>query len=378
MKQRAYLASPFGFSEGAKLFMERVYVPRLAEVVDIINPWLLTSDAEIHQSFRDGKVAEFRHEIGKRNADGIQRADIVIAALDGQELDSGTVAEVGYAAGLGKPVYGYRNDIRQAGELQATFNLQVEYFIHSSGGVIVQSLDELVAVMANLDSSLQNSVARGLRSDHEIESTDSDLNVSDSLPGLADFLFEVGILAKTPRSFTFLLGSGQQSVAEHINRMSYVGLVLATMNGEADVGKVIEMCLLHDLAEARTSDLNYVYQKYVESNEEKVISEIADSVSFGKRMLAVLREYKQRETIEAKLAKDADNIEFILSLKEQIDTGNTRAETWMPPALKRLKTSEGQRLAEVIVKTSSDDWWFGNKDDDWWINRKGMDHTKRF
>ena len=98
---------------------------------------------------------------------------------------------------------------------------------------------------------------------------------------VADFLFEVGMLAKTPRSGFFFLGSGEQSVAEHINRASYIGFVLASMDKHADMSKVLKMCLLHDLAEARVSDLNYVHQKYAETKEEKAVEDLVASVPFG-------------------------------------------------------------------------------------------------
>jgi putative hydrolases of HD superfamily len=57
------------------------------------------------------------------------------------------------------------------------------------------------------------------------------------------------------------------------------------------------------------------------------------------------------------------------SLKEQVDTGNSRAETWLPSAMKRLKTEEAKQLAEVIVKTKSDNWWFNDKESQWWVSR---------
>ena len=44
---------------------------------------------------------------------------------------------------------------------------------------------------------------------------------------IANFLFEVGILARTPRSGFHFLGTGDQTVAEHINRVSYIGYMLA-------------------------------------------------------------------------------------------------------------------------------------------------------
>ena len=186
---------------------------------------------------------------------------------------------------------------------------------------------------------------------------------------LANFLFEIGILSKTPRSGFYFLGSGQQSVAEHINRTVYAGFVLASMNGKVDALKVLKMCLFHDLAEARTSDLNYVHQKYAESDEVSAIKDLTDTLSFGGDVLEILNEFKERKSPESILAKDADNIEWILSLREEEDTGNKRAATWIPSAVKRLKTPEAKSLVKSILATKSDEWWFSNKDDDWWVNR---------
>ena len=87
---------------------------------------------------------------------------------------------------------------------------------------------------------------------------------------IVNFLFEVGILAKTPRSGFYFLGSGEQSVAEHTNRTVFIGYAIAEMEGDVDAGKVIKMCLFHDLPETRTSDLNYVHQKYAKAHPEKV------------------------------------------------------------------------------------------------------------
>jgi len=184
-----------------------------------------------------------------------------------------------------------------------------------------------------------------------------------------DFLFEVGMLAKTPRSGFFFLGSGEQSVAEHINRVCYIGFVLANMSKGADQTKILEMCLFHDLAEARVSDLNYVHQKYNKRDEKTAISDLTKELPFGTKIDKILHEYENRESYESKLAKDADNLELILSLKEQIDIGNKRAESWITSTIKRLKTIEAQDLANNIIKTDSDQWWYGDKSDKWWISR---------
>jgi putative hydrolase of HD superfamily len=192
----------------------------------------------------------------------------------------------------------------------------------------------------------------------------------DKIDPIVDFLFEIGILAKTPRSGFFFLGSGDQSVAEHINRVIYIGFTLAQMAGNVDLSKVLQMCMFHDLAEARVSDLNYVHQKYTERFEHKAINDLASTLPFGDRIKDIIAEYEKRESKESKLAKDADNLEWILSLKEQKDIGNERSSSWIPSAVKRLKTKEAQILATKIVKTDSDHWWFGDKKDKWWVDRK--------
>lgn len=195
---------------------------------------------------------------------------------------------------------------------------------------------------------------------------------------IVDFLFEVGILSKTPRTGFHFLGSGEQSVSEHINRVVYVGYVLSVMEENVDTAKILKMCLFHDLAEARTSDLNYVHQKYTESDEYKAISDLAKTLEFGDDIVKTLEEFSAKKSKEAILAKDADQLEWILSLKEETDTGNTRAETWIPSAVKRLKTKSAKVLAKKIIVTNSDDWWFSDKKDSWWVTRDQEKMKKRF
>jgi putative hydrolase of HD superfamily len=186
---------------------------------------------------------------------------------------------------------------------------------------------------------------------------------------VVNFLFETGILSKTPRSGFHFLGSGSQSVAEHNNRVVFIGYTLASLENNVDILKIIKMCLLHDLAEGRTSDLNYVHQKYVSVEEEKAVEDISKNLPFGEDIKEVLKEYVERKTPESIIAKDADNLEWILSLKEQVDIGNTRAESWIISAIKRLKTENAKKIALEILETNSDEWWFKDKEGNWWINR---------
>jgi nucleoside 2-deoxyribosyltransferase len=144
-RPRCYLASPLGFTDDGLRLLDEVYLPRLRTVVEPVNPWELTSADEVRAARGARRRRELWHEIGARNAAAIASCTLLVAYLEGQELDGGTAAEVGYAAALGVRCYGLRSDRRLTGEPDARVNLQVEYFIAASGGTIVRTLEKLVA-----------------------------------------------------------------------------------------------------------------------------------------------------------------------------------------------------------------------------------------
>jgi len=95
----------------------------------------------------DELTAELALAIGRANVEAIRSCELLVAQLDGQEPDSGTVAELGYGAALGLRCYGVRSDMRQSGEPGVAVNLQVETFVVDSGGAMCATLGELVAVL---------------------------------------------------------------------------------------------------------------------------------------------------------------------------------------------------------------------------------------
>jgi len=148
VRPRCYVASPLGFTAAGRDWNERVLLPALAQVVDPVDPWTLTTVSELEQARSAGRTRELALEIGLRNAAAIRSCELLAAVLDGQELDSGTASEVGYAVALGLRCVGLRTDLRQAGEEGVAVNLQVEAFIVSSGGSIVATLEELVRALS--------------------------------------------------------------------------------------------------------------------------------------------------------------------------------------------------------------------------------------
>ena len=175
------------------------------------------------------------------------------------------------------------------------------------------------------------------------------------------------MLKRTPRTGLQFLGSGSESVAEHAFRVAFIGYVLGHLEKDVDSDKVIKLCLLHDLPEARTGDLNYMNKKYVKVDEEKAVKEMTETVPFGNDIKCAINEFNKRQTKESLIANDADQLELILMLKEYKDLGNKYADEWIYYAVKRLKTQTAIDLAKKIVATDSTQWWFKDKSD-WWVN----------
>ncbi len=177
---------------------------------------------------------------------------------------------------------------------------------------------------------------------------------------IANLLFEVRILKEITRSGYAFLGSGRESIAEHSFMTAFICFTMAKLDHTIDCEKLVTMALVHDIAEARTGDFNYVQKKYSNIDEEKAISHLIKSLTFGNDIKILLEEFNSGETMEAKLAQDADQISFILELKKNKDTGAKGPEKWLPHVLNRLKTDIGRKIAQSIMETDWDEWWMND------------------
>ncbi len=156
-----YVASPYGFSIATRGFYDAVLLPAIvAAGWSPLDPWadldgaIDASFAEAQWMSPDSRVKALRQinrSLGQANEDLIRQADALFAVLDGTDVDSGTAAEIGFAAGLGKPTIGLRLDTRQTGDNDGTIvNLQVQHFIESRGGRIERSVEDAVNALAGL------------------------------------------------------------------------------------------------------------------------------------------------------------------------------------------------------------------------------------
>lgn len=177
------------------------------------------------------------------------------------------------------------------------------------------------------------------------------------MKNIAALLFEANILKSIPRAGYHFLGAGKESVAEHSFCATFIAYVMSQMSPEADSLRLISMCLLHDLPEARIGDQNYVQKKYVTVDEEKAVADATRHLPFGASMRELIAEFNEQKTIEAMLAYDADQLSFILNLKSIADVGHKSPDPWIPVVKERLKTDIGRRLADEILSTTWDAWW---------------------
>ena len=157
MPRKLYVAGPLGFSAATRSFSDDVLLPRLRALgFEVLDPW--AGGAAIEAALRIDDTVErlaalriANDAVGRANAEMIESSDGVFAVLDGSDVDSGTAAEIGYAAALGRPIVGWRSDFRSAGDnAGAVVNLQVQHFIERTGGRIVRSLEEAEAALLEL------------------------------------------------------------------------------------------------------------------------------------------------------------------------------------------------------------------------------------
>ena len=180
------------------------------------------------------------------------------------------------------------------------------------------------------------------------------------MKNIANLLFEARILKEIPRSGYHFLGTGKESIAEHSFIITFIAWVMSKIEPDVDALRLISMCIVHDLCEARTGDLNAVQKQYVKADEKKALNDLTKHLSFGLSIVKLVDEFNECETQEARLAYDADQLAFIVDLKAKADLGITSPVKWLPYVINRLKTDVGKKIAEDISHTEWDEWWLKN------------------
>ncbi|MCD6299925.1 MAG: nucleoside 2-deoxyribosyltransferase [Dehalococcoidales bacterium] len=151
MSKLVYMAGPL-FSEAERSYLELM-------VKELSNLSNLDPDASFFLPHRDGGElgkGPIRKDIFELDIKQVNSARIVVALLDGQDVDSGTCIELGYAYAKGKKIFGLLTDFRAyktADSEPHKPNLMV-WGICEEGKTLYGSLDSLAVAFAQYVKSL--------------------------------------------------------------------------------------------------------------------------------------------------------------------------------------------------------------------------------
>jgi putative hydrolases of HD superfamily len=181
------------------------------------------------------------------------------------------------------------------------------------------------------------------------------------LKRIAGFLYEVGTMRKIIRAHrqTLLSDDFSDTISSHSYRVTMIGYFLAHLE-KVDPYKVIVMCMFHDLGETRGGDQNWVNKKYVKVYDDEIHESQIKELLPGSELENLCGEYSERETLESKIAKDADLLDQVLLLREYEHQGNKEAARWLEDnaQIKLMYSESAKKLAKEVCSQEPNFWWW--------------------
>ena len=122
-------------------------------------------------------------------------------------------------------------------------------------------------------------------------------------------------------------GGRHESVAEHCWMAALMAYLMKDEFPEADMDKVIKMCLIHDLGEAFTGDIpSFLKTADDENREDSLLAQWVGTLppALSAELTALYDEMAQRQTLEARIFKAIDGMEAV------IQHNASDLSTWIP------------------------------------------------
>lgn len=151
-----------------------------------------------------------------------------------------------------------------------------------------------------------------------------------------------------------LAATETESVADHSWAVSVLALV---MGDGLDLGKVLALTLVHDLAEARTGDLtpaDGVPAEEKQARERQAILDVTAEVDPEGKIFALWEEYEQNETPEARLARDLDKLEMALQAAEYAEAWGLDAAEFLESASGAIRNEELRGIVRQLRASPAD------------------------
>lgn len=182
-----------------------------------------------------------------------------------------------------------------------------------------------------------------------------------------ELLYEIGCFRHVQRTWKRFHNPDVANASEHTFRVMWTALLLAKHEWEMggatkklDEEKILKIAMAHDLAESRTGDVDYISRQYTTRDEEKGAHDMFSGTVFAAEVLPLLAEYEKRESLEAKIVKDADTLDVELEIMEEKSRGNELAKRFMGPrkvaVYEKLFTESARRFWNKIHQTDPHDW----------------------
>lgn len=141
-------------------------------------------------------------------------------------------------------------------------------------------------------------------------------------------------------------GGRRESVAEHCWRAALMAYFLGDEFPQADMDKVIRMCLIHDLGEAFTGDIpSFEKSGGDEAREEALLHDWVKSLPepYCREMEELYREMAELETVEAKLFKAIDGMEAVVQHNE------SDLASWLPLEYELNQTYASDKVGFPLI-----------------------------
>ena len=113
MRMKVFLAAPL-FNEAERLFNSKIARELRAKGFEV---WLAQEAPFIKQGTHKEKKMIYEGDIS-----ALKASDVVVAVLDGMEVDAGVAYEMGYAKALGEPIIGLKTDYRTFSEKEKSIS----------------------------------------------------------------------------------------------------------------------------------------------------------------------------------------------------------------------------------------------------------------
>ncbi len=171
---------------------------------------------------------------------------------------------------------------------------------------------------------------------------------------ITNLIYEAAVVKRLLRTGWQIFGDNEEGVGEHSFMTAVIAYFLARETS-ANMEKVLIMSIFHDFHEARTGEQDKIAKFYTKRDQDKANEHIFEQVD--RDLLAMLNEYEEKESLEAKVVYEANVIAFSVEVKLLLEKGNTHAKEWLLANNTRLRLPQSIALAQELTNTDSQNWW---------------------